>query len=297
MKILIMSRNPRLYSTRRLVEAGLRRGHEVRVVDYLRCYVAIASGDPIVVFEQEILKDLDAIIPRIGASRTFYGTAVTRQFEEAGMYTLNPATGISRSRDKLRATQLLAGEGLPLPLTGFAHATMDTSGLIDSVGGAPLVVKLLSGTHGQGVILAETRKAAESVIGAFRELDANFLVQQFVKEADGKDIRAFVVGNKVVASMMRTAPPGEFRANMHLGGTAEEVHLTEEERSTAVRAAQVMKLRVAGVDMLRTPNGPLLLEVNSSPGLEGIETVTGKNVAASVIEFIENDAKPGRRRD
>lgn len=295
MKILVLSRNPRLYSTSRLIEAGVKRGHDMRVVDYLRCYVSIATGDPIVVFQQEVLSDYDAVIPRIGASYTFYGAAVVRQFQEAGTYTLNPAVGISRSRDKLRSTQLLAGEGLGLPLTGFAHATSDVDGLIDSVGGAPLVVKLLEGTHGRGVVLCETRDAAESVIEAFRQLDANFLVQQYVAEAAGRDIRALVVGDQVVAAMMRTAPEGEFRANIHRGATAQQIELTDDEASTAVRAAKLMGLEMAGVDLLRTAAGPMLLEVNSSPGLQGIEEATGINVAASIIEFLEHNARPGRR--
>lgn len=295
MKILVLSRNPRLYSTSRLIEAGVKRGHEMRVVDYLGCYVSIASGDPIVVFHQEVLAGYDAVIPRIGASYTFYGSAVVRQFQEAGTYTLNPAVGIARSRDKLRSTQILAGEGIGLPVTGFAHATTDVDGLIASVGGAPLVVKLLEGTHGRGVVLCETWDAAQSVIEAFRQLDANFLVQQFVSEAAGRDIRALVVGDEVVAAMMRQAPKGEFRANIHRGATAKRIRLTDDERDTAIRATRLLGLEMAGVDLLRTSKGPMILEVNSSPGLGGIEEATGIDVADRVIAFIESNARPGRR--
>jgi ribosomal protein S6--L-glutamate ligase len=296
MKIAILSRSSALYSTRRLKEAGEARGHEVRVIDYLRCYMNITSHRPQVFFQGEQLDGFDAIIPRIGASHTFYGTAVVRQFEMMGTFAANESQAISRSRDKLRSLQLLARNGIGLPVTGFAHSTKDIDGIIDTVGGAPLIVKLIEGTQGVGVVLAETRKAAESVIAAFRQLDANILVQEFIKEARGADIRAFVIGNRVVASMLRQGAPGDFRSNLHRGGTAQAIKLTPEERSTAVRAARTIGLNVSGVDMLRSNHGPVVMEVNSSPGLEGIETATKVDVAAKTIEFIEKNAQPGRTR-
>jgi len=296
MKIGILSGNPKLYSTRRLKEAAAERGHQVRVVDYTRCYMNITSHRPQVLLAGKAL-EFDAIIPRIGASQTFYGTAVVRQFEMMGTYPLNTSQAISRSRDKLRALQLLAREGIGLPVTGFARSTKDTEGLIKLVGGAPLIMKLLEGTQGVGVVLAETDKAAESVIAAFSQLDANILVQEFIKEAGGADIRAFVVGEKVVASMKRQGPKGEFRSNLHRGGTASSVKLTPEERSSAVRSARKLGLRVAGVDMLRSNHGPVVMEVNSSPGLEGIEASSGKDVAGAIIEYLEKNAKPGKTKD
>jgi len=297
MKIGILSRRASLYSTSRLVEAARARGHEARVIDYLRCYMNITSDRADVVFQGESLRGLDAVIPRIGASNTFYGTAVVRQFEMAKVYPVNESQAITRSRDKLRSMQLLSRRGVGLPATGFAHSTKDTAGLIELVGGAPLVVKLLEGTQGIGVVLCETNKAAESVIEAFRGLDANILIQQFIKEAGGADIRAFVIGGKVVASMMRQAPDGEFRSNLHRGGTATSIKLTKDERATAVAAAKAMGLNVAGVDMLRSNNGPVVMEVNSSPGLEGIEGAAGVDVASKIIEFIELNARPGRSKD
>jgi ribosomal protein S6--L-glutamate ligase len=296
MKIGILSRDTSLYSTGRLKEAGETRGHDVRVVDYLRCYMNITSHKPAVILRGEPL-DFDAIIPRIGASHTFYGTAVVRQFEMMGVFSANESQAISRARDKLRSLQLLSREGIGLPVTSFAHSTKDIEGLVDIVGGAPLVVKLLEGTQGIGVVLAETRKAAESVIAAFRQLDANILVQEFIKEAEGCDIRAFVVGGKIIASMMRRAAAGEFRSNLHRGGTAERIRLTPEERSTAVRAAKAMGLNVAGVDMLRSNHGPVVMEVNSSPGLQGIEQATTIDVAGAIIEFLEKSAERGKTRD
>ena len=296
MKIVILSRKASLYSTRRLTEAAKELGHEVQVVDYLRCYMSITSHRPQVILQGEPLTGVDAIIPRIGASYTFYGTAVVRQFEMMGVYPLNESVAISRSRDKLRSLQLLSRKGIGLPVTGFAHSTKDVEGLISTVGGAPLVVKLLEGTQGIGVVLAETHKAAESVIEAFRGMDANILVQEFIKEAGGSDIRCFVIGDRVVASMKRTAAEGEFRSNLHRGGTAESIRLTPEERSTAVRAAKTMGLRVAGVDMLRSNHGPVVLEVNSSPGLEGIEEASGIDVASRIITYIEKNARPGRTK-
>ncbi len=296
MKIGILSGNPKLYSTKRLKEAAAARGHQVRVVDYTRCYMNITSHRPQVLLSGKPL-EFNAVIPRIGASQTFYGTAVVRQFEMMGTYPLNTSQAISRSRDKLRALQLLAREGVGLPVTGFARSTKDTAGLIKLVGGAPLIMKLLEGTQGVGVVLAETDKAAESVIAAFSQLDANILVQEFIKEAGGADIRAFVIGDKVVASMMRQGPKGEFRSNLHRGGTATHVKLTPEERSTAVRSVRKLGLRVAGVDMLRSNHGPVVMEVNSSPGLEGIEGSSGKDVAGAIIEYLERNAKPGKTKD
>jgi len=297
MRILILSQDPTLYSTRRLKEAGQARGHDVQVVNFLRCYMNITAHKPKVLYKGESLDGVDAIIPRIGASQTFYGTAVVRQFEMMGVFPTNESQAISRARDKLRCLQLLSRRGIGLPVTGFAHDTKDIDGLIRIAGGPPLVIKLLEGTQGIGVVLAETRKAAESVIEAFRGLKANILVQEFIAEAGGSDIRAFVVGNKVVAAMKRTAVPGEFRSNLHRGGSAEKVKLTPEERTTATRAAKAMGLKVAGVDMLRSNHGPVVMEVNSSPGLEGIEGASGVDVAGKIIEFIEANSKPGKTRD
>ncbi len=296
MKIAILSRSANLYSTQRLKEAAVERGHEVSIVDYLRCYMEISARKPKVLFRGEEVRP-DAVIPRIGASYTFYGAAVVLQFEMAGVFTLNDSQAISRSRDKLRSLQLLSRAGVGLPTTSFAHSTQDIDGLLEVVGGTPVVVKLLEGTQGLGVVLAETRKAAESVISAFRQLDANILVQEYVKEARGADIRAFVVGGKVVAAMKRQASPGEFRSNLHRGGEAEVIKLTPAERATAVRAANTMELNVAGVDLLQSDSGPMVLEVNSSPGLEGIEAASGVDIADTIIEFIEDNAEhePARR--
>lgn len=287
LKVAILSRNKSLYSTRRLVEAGQKRGHQVEVIDTLRCYMNMATHKPTIHVKGKILEGFDAVIPRIGASITFYGTAVLRQFEMLGVFPVNESVAISRSRDKLRSLQLLSRKGIGLPITGFAHAPDDIHDLIEMVGGAPLVIKLLEGTQGIGVVLAETRKAAESVIEAFMGLKANILVQEYIKEAGGADIRCLVVGDKVVAAMKRQAAPGEFRSNLHRGGQASVVKITPEERSTAVRAARIMGLNVAGVDLLRSNHGPLVMEVNSSPGLEGIETATGKDVAGMIYQFIE----------
>jgi ribosomal protein S6--L-glutamate ligase len=296
LKIAILSRKASLYSTRRLMEAGKQRGHEVRVIDTLRCYMNITSHKPEIHYKGEVLTGFDAVIPRIGASITFYGAAVLRQFEMMGVFPVNESVAISRARDKLRSLQLLSRAGIGLPVTGFAHSPDDVQDLIKMVGGAPLVIKLLEGTQGIGVVLAETRKAAESVVEAFMGLKANILVQEFIKEAGGSDIRCFVVGGKVVAAMQRTAKEGEFRSNLHRGGTAELIKITPEERSTAVRAAQVVGLNVAGVDILRSNHGPVVMEVNSSPGLEGIEGATGKDVAGMIIQFIEKHARPNRTR-
>ncbi len=291
MKIAILSRNPRIYSTHRLVKAALSHGHEVRVIDPLRCYMNITSTKPMVHFRDELLNDFDAIIPRIGASITFYGTAILRQFEMMGVYALNESTSITRSRDKLRSLQILSRSDIGLPTTSYAHSTKMTSKLIEMVGGAPCVIKLVEGTQGKGVILAETAKAAESVIDGLRQMKAHFLVQQFIKESNGCDIRAFVIGDKVVASMMRQAKEGEFRSNLHRGGTAIPVELTNEEREVALKSARALGLNVAGVDLLRSKNGPLVIEVNSSPGLQGIETSTGLDIAGMIISYIEDNVK------
>ena len=296
MNIAILSRNPKLYSTRRLAEAARERGHEVRVIDALRCYMNITSHAPSIHYKGETLAGFDAVIPRIGASVTFYGTAVLRQFEMMSVYPLNESVAITRARDKLRSLQLLSRRGIGLPITGFAHTPDDIEDLIKMVGGAPLVIKLLEGTQGIGVVLAETRQAAESVIEAFLGLKANILVQEYIKEAKGADIRCFIIGEKVVAAMRRQAKPGEFRSNLHRGGSAELIRITPEERSTAVRAAKIMGLNVAGVDILRSNHGPVVMEVNSSPGLEGIETATNKDIAGQMIAFIEKDAVAGKTR-
>ncbi|NEN96047.1 MAG: 30S ribosomal protein S6--L-glutamate ligase [Moorea sp. SIO3I7] len=290
MKIAILSLDAGLYSTRRLKDAGEKLGHEMRVIDYMRCYMNITAHKPMVMYQGKPLDDFDAIIPRIGASKTFYGTAVVRQFEVMGVFSANPTQAISRSRDKLRSLQILSREGIGLPVTGFAHSTQDIDGLIEMVGGAPLVIKLLEGTQGIGVVLAETHQAATSVIEAFRGLEANILVQEFIKEAGGMDIRCLVIDSKIVASMKRQGAEGEFRSNLHRGGTAEKIKLTPEERSTAIRAAKAMGLRIAGVDMVRSNHGPVVLEVNSSPGLEGIEKATEVDVAGKIIEFLEKSA-------
>ncbi len=296
MKIAILSQDRRLYSTRRLIEAAETRGHDTIILNVLRCYMNIASHRPTMHHKGQAIEGVGAVIPRIGASVTFYGTAVLRQFEVMGVYPLNESVAISRSRDKLRSMQLFSRKGLGMPLTGFASKPDDVKDLISQVGGAPLVVKLLQGTQGIGVVLAETNKAAESVIEGFMGVKADILVQEYIKESGGSDIRCLVVGGKVVAAMKRTAQPGEFRSNLHRGGSAELVRITPEERSTAVRAAKVMGLNVAGVDLLRSNRGPLIMEVNSSPGLEGIEAATGKDVASMIIQFIEKNASGSKTR-
>lgn len=296
MKIAILSRNKNLYSTRRLFETCVQRGHEPIVLDVLRVYMEVVPSKPEVHFKGKTLNAFDAVIPRIGASVTFYGNAVLRQFEMMGAFPLNESVAIARSRDKLRSLQLLARRGIGLPSTGFAHDPDDIKDLINMVGGSPLVIKLLEGTQGIGVVLAETRKAAESVIEAFMGLKANILVQEYIKEAGGADIRCLVIGDKVVAAMKRQALPGEFRSNLHRGGSASLIKITPTERATAVKAAKIMGLNVAGVDLLRSERGPLVMEVNSSPGLEGIEAATGKDIAGLIIDFIEKNAKPNRTR-
>jgi ribosomal protein S6--L-glutamate ligase len=294
MKIALLCRNAGLYSHRRLVEAAETRGHEIDVIDHLRCYIDIASNDPEIHYQGQSLKGYDAVIPRIGASVTFFGTAVLRQFEMMGVYPVNESVGISRSRDKLRSMQLLSRQGIGLPVTVFAHRTSDAAEVLKIAGGAPVIIKLLEGTQGLGVVLGETTKAAESIIQAFGGVNTNILVQAFVKEANGEDIRCLVIGNKVVAAMMRRGKEGEFRSNLHRGGTAEIVKITAKERATAIRAAAAVGLNVCGVDMLRSNAGPVVMEVNSSPGLEGLEKATGIDVAGKIVEFIEANAKPGR---
>lgn len=296
MKIGILSRNAKLYSTRRLIEACEARGHEVKVLDVLRCYMNINSQQPSIHFKGEDLQGFDAIIPRIGASVSFYGCAVLRQFEMMGVFPVNESVAITRSRDKLRSMQLLSRKGVGMPVTGFASRPDDVKDLLDMVGGAPVVIKLLEGTQGIGVVLAETRTAAESVIEAFMGLKANIMVQEFIKEAGGADIRCFVVGDKVIAAMKRQGAEGEFRSNLHRGGNASLIRITPEERKTAVAAAKIMGLSVAGVDILRSDRGPLVMEVNSSPGLEGIEKATGKDVADIIVRYIEDNAKPAKTR-
>jgi ribosomal protein S6--L-glutamate ligase len=292
LKIGILASNPDLYSNRRIIEAGEERGHQMEFLYIKDCYIKLDGKNPEMHYRGgRILDDFDAIIPRIRPSITFYGCALTRHFEAIGVYVQNSASSITQSRDKLYSLQLLINNGLPIPTTGFANSPLDTDDLIKMVGGAPLIVKLLEGTQGKGVVLAETKKAAESLINAFKSLRANILVQEFVKEAGGKDIRCFVINGKVVESIMRTAAPGEFRANIHMGGTAQLVKITPEERRIAILAAKTMNLKVAGVDIIRGHHGALLLEVNSSPGLEGIEGVSKKDIAGLMIEAIEKDLK------
>ncbi|MBT5330346.1 MAG: 30S ribosomal protein S6--L-glutamate ligase [Porticoccaceae bacterium] len=296
MKIAILSRNEKLYSTRRFREAGELRGHEVDIIDTLHCYMDITRSRPVVRYRGTDLPKYDAVIPRIGASITFYGTAVVRQFEMMGSFCVNESVAISRSRDKLRSLQLLSRKDIGLPRTGFANRPDNIKDLIKNVGGAPVVIKLLEGTQGIGVVKADTNKAAESIIEAFMGLKANILVQEFIEEAGGSDIRCFVVGNKVVAAMKRQGAEGEFRSNLHRGGSATLFKLSKEERATAINAAKIMGLNVCGVDILQSNHGPVVMEVNSSPGLEGIEVATNKDVAGLIYEFIETNASPNRTK-
>jgi ribosomal protein S6--L-glutamate ligase len=290
MRIAILARNHNAYSHKRLFEAGIERGHDMVMIDTLQCYINISAATSLIHYRgSEVISGIDAIIPRIGSSVTLYGTAIVRQFETMGVYTLNSALAISRSRDKLRSLQTLAKKKINMPITGFARSCTDTQDLIDMVGGAPLIIKLLQGTQGMGVVIAETKKAAESVINAFNCVNTEILVQEFIKEAKGCDIRCFVVGDKVVASMQREAKEGEFRSNIHCGGKGNKVKITPEERAMAVKSCKVLGLNVAGVDIIRSDRGPMVLEVNSSPGLEGIEDVTKKDVASEIIKFIEKD--------
>ena len=292
MKIALLTRNPKLYSHQRLMATAIGRGHEIVPIDYLRCYMEITSRKPELRYKGEKLTGFDAVIPRIGASHTFYGLAVLRQFEMMGVYPLNESVAIGRSRDKLRSMQILSREGLGMPKTAFAIDNSHTQDVLDIVGGAPVVVKLLEGTQGIGVVLAETNKSAKSIIDAFNGVDIAILVQEFIKESEGKDIRALVVGRKIVATMERTGAKGDFRSNLHRGGTARQIELTAEERTSALAAARAMGLNVAGVDLLRSSHGPAIMEVNSSPGLEGIEKTTGVDVARSILEFLERNARP-----
>jgi ribosomal protein S6--L-glutamate ligase len=292
LKIALLASNPQLYSNQRILEAGEERGHEMKFLNIKDCYMKLDDEMPEVHYRGgSIIDDLDAVIPRIRPSATFYGCAIARQFESMGVYVQNGASAITQSRDKLFSLQLLIKSGLDIPITGFANSPIDTNELIEMVGGAPLVVKLLEGSQGRGVVLAETKKAAQSVINAFKSVKANLLVQEFIKEASGKDLRLFVIDGKVKAAIQREAAPGEFRANIHQGGSASVVRPTPEERKLAVKAAKAMGLTVAGVDIIRSKSGPLLLEVNSSPGLEGIENATEKDVAGMMIQAIEKQLK------
>ena len=293
MKIAMMARNEKLYTHQRLKEAAEQRGHQLDIISTLRCYMNIASRRPEMYYNGEKLEGYDAVIPRIGASITFYGLAVLRQFEMMGVYPLNESVAIGRSRDKLRSMQLLARDGVGLPVTTFAHDPKQTEEVLKLAGGAPVVIKLLEGTQGLGVVLADTDRSAKSVVEAFRASGTNILLQEFIKEAGGTDIRAIVVGGKVIAAMKRTGAEGEFRSNLHRGGSAELIKLSPDERATATRAAKSMGLNVCGVDMLRANSGPVVMEVNSSPGLEGVEKATGLDVAGKIIEYIEKHAKPG----
>lgn len=297
MKIGVLSRNPNLYSTKRFVEAIENAGHEAVVIDHLKCSLVAEFNNPQVIYRGKFLKDIDAIIPRIGSSVTHYGTAVVRQFEMMGKIVVNPSISIVRSRDKLRSVQIFSKYNVPMPKTVFASHSRYIDTVVEQIGGAPLVIKLLSGTQGIGVVLAETKKAATSVLEAFYGLNADILIQEFIKEAGGADIRAFVVNGKVVGAMKRQGAEGEFRSNLHRGGSATPIKLTKEEKSIAIKAAKAMGLNVAGVDMLPSSRGPLVLEVNSSPGLEGIEKATGKDIAGSVVTYIENQVNSKPKTD
>lgn len=294
MRIVILSRNPKLYSTRRLMQAARQRGHEALIVDHTRCYVVMEKDNPSIRYNGSVLKNVDAVIPRIGASVTAYGTAIVRQFEQQGVFTANLSQGIVRSRDKLRSMQLLSGEGLGIPKTIFANHSREVDDLIKQIGGAPMVIKLVEGTQGVGVMLAETNATAKSMLETFYAQDISILVQEFIAEAKGSDIRAFVIDGKVVGSMKRTGKEGDFRSNLHQGGTAQLIELTKEEEKTAVKAAETLSLRIAGVDMLQSSRGPLIMEVNSSPGLKGIETATGIGIADAIIASIERHVKAGK---
>ena len=296
LSIAILSKGPGNYSTKRLKEEALRRGHSVRILNYAKCYVILESGKPVVRYEGESLQDIDVIIPRIASNLTSYGASIVRQFEMQNVFTTTASLAIVRSRDKLRSTQLLAKAGVGIPKTVFARETADLDDVLDQVGGAPVIIKVARGTHGNGVVLAETKKAAKAVMQAFYVEGVSFIVQEFIAESAGTDIRAFVVNGKVVASMKRQSLDDDFRSNLHQGGEGIPVKLTEEERRTAQRAAKAMGLPICGVDMMRSDRGPLVLEVNSSPGF-GIEKVTGHNVAQKIIDYVEQHARSGRRKD
>lgn len=296
MKIALLCRSPQLYSHQRIIEAAKARGHEIDTINHLRCTIDIASHRPKIHYHGKVLGKYDAVIPRIGASVTFFGTAVVRQFEMMRVYCVNESVAISRSRDKLRSLQLLSRKGIGLPVTVFAHKTSNADDIVRLAGGAPVVIKLLEGTQGIGVVLGETPKAAASIIEAFGGVNTNILVQEYVAEAKGEDIRCIVIGEKVVASMIRRGKEGDFRSNLHRGGSAKAIRVTPQERATAIAAAKVMGLNVCGVDMLRSNHGPVVMEVNSSPGLEGVETATGVDVAGKIIDFIEKNAQPGKTK-
>ena len=297
MKIGILSRSEDLYSTSRLMEAAKTRGHDIEVLNYLHCYITIEKGKPSLHYQNNTLSQFDAVIPRIGATYTFFGAAVVRQFEMMGVFCVNPSQAIVRSRDKLRAHQILAGAGVDMPSTGFARSVDEVDELIKSVGGYPVILKLLEGTHGTGVILVENYKQAKSTLDAFYSLKTNILIQEFISEAKGADIRVFVVGGKAVAAMERHAAGGDFRSNLHKGGSAQSIKLTKQLKMTAQKAAKAIGLDVVGVDMIESKRGPLVLEVNSSPGLEGIETSTKIDIAEKIIQFIEGHATNKRKRD
>lgn len=296
MKIVILSKGSGNYSTKRLKEEALARGHDVRVVNYAKCYVTLESGKPVVRYEGDIIADIDVIIPRIAASLTKYGSSIVRQFEMQGVFTTTSSIALVRARDKLRSMQLLSRAGIGIPKTVFARETADLEDIIEQVGGAPMIIKVARGTHGKGVVLAETKKAAKAVMQAFYVEGVNFLVQEFIEESAGSDIRAFVVGGKVVASMHRQSLDDDFRSNLHQGGEGKPIKLTDEERKTAQKAAKAMGLPICGVDMMRSERGPLVLEVNASPGF-GIEKVTGRDVAGKILDYVEQNAKGKRRRD
>ena len=291
MNIAILSRNKNLYSTNRLFNAGTKRGHRIDVIDYLRCYINIGENQTAIYYDGKKLGRYDAVLPRIGASQTSYGTAIVRQFEMIGDFVINKSDAIKSSRDKLRSLQVLAKHGIDMPITGYASHTMDIHDVIEKVGKTPLIMKLLQGTQGNGMVLAETMKAAESVMNAFKQVDADILIQEFIKESSGVDIRVIVVGKKVVAAMQRVAPEGEFRSNVHRGAATKHINLTPEEEEIAIKSTKVLGLSVAGVDLMRSKRGPLVLEVNSSPGLQGIELLTGADVAGEIISYIEGSLK------
>lgn len=296
MNIAILSKGPGNYSTKRLKEEALKRGHDVRVINYAKCYVSIESNKPVVRYKGEVLTDIDVIIPRISSNLTRYGGAIVRQFEVQNIFTTTTSIALTRTRDKLRSMQLLAKAGIGIPKTVFALETADFDDVLEQIGGAPVIIKVARGTHGNGVVLAETRKAAKAVMQAFYVEGVSFLVQEFIEESAGQDIRAFVVNGKVVASMLRQSLDDDFRSNLHQGGEGKPVKLSDEERKTAQRAAKAMGLQVCGVDMMRSNRGPLILEVNASPGF-GIEKVTGHNVAEKIIEYVEQNARAGRKKD
>ncbi|AEE19692.1 30S ribosomal protein S6--L-glutamate ligase [Dokdonia sp. 4H-3-7-5] len=290
MRIVVLSQNPNLYSTKRLIEAGEKKGHEMIIIDHTKCNLVIEKKNPTIVYKGKEIKDIDGVIPRIGASVTFFGTAVVRQFEMMKVFSATESQALVRSRDKLRSLQILSRAGLGLPKTVFTNYSKDVGQVVDGVGGAPLVIKLLEGTQGLGVVLADNKNSAESILEAFNGLQARVIAQEFIKEAGGADIRVFIVDGVVVGAMKRQGKEGEFRSNLHRGGSANVIELTDEEENAALKAAKAMGLGIAGVDLLQSARGPLILEVNSSPGLEGIETATGKNIANYIIKYVERNA-------